>query len=83
MRARLGVLDDMISTIMVNRIVDGVVPFALVALIGASSLRTADLVPGASIPKLDRAFPALAGSAGSFAFPLAVLAALAVFAWLD
>ena len=82
MRARLGV-HEIISTIMCNRIGDGVVPFALVALIGASSLRTADLVPGASIPKLDRAFPALAGSAGSFAFPLAVLAAFAVFAWLD
>ena len=81
MRARLGV-HEIISTIMLNRIVDGVVPFALVTLLGASSLRTADLIPGASLPKLERAVPALAGSAASVAFPLAVMAAFGVHAWL-
>ncbi len=81
MRARLGV-HEIISTIMVNRIVEGVVPFALVTLLGATSLRTADLVPGASLPKLERAFPALAGSAASVAFPLAVAAAFGVHALL-
>jgi len=81
MRARLGV-HEIISTIMLNRIVDGVVPFALVALLGASSLRTADLVPGAALPKLEASFPALAGSAASVAFPLAVAAAFAVDALL-
>jgi general nucleoside transport system permease protein len=81
MRARLGV-HEIISTIMMNRIVDGVVPFALVTLLGAVSLRTADLVPGASLPKLQRAVPALAGSAASVAFPLAVVVAFAVHAAL-
>ena len=81
MRARLGV-HEIISTIMLNRIVDGIVPFALVALLGATSLRTADLAHGASIPKLDRVVPALTGSAASFAFPLAVIAAFAVDAAL-
>lgn len=81
MRARLGV-HEIISTIMLNRIVDGLVPFALVALLGASSLRTVDLIPGAALPKLDRAVPALTGSAASFAFPLAVLAAFALDAAL-
>src|SRR5208282_2948800 len=77
MRARLEV-HEIISTIMMNRIVDGFAPFALVALLGATSLRTADLVPGASLPKLERFFPALAGSAASVAFPLAVAVAFGV-----
>lgn len=81
MRARLGV-HEIISTIMLNRIVDGLVPFALVAILGASSLRTADLVHGASLPKLDAAVPALAGSAASLAFPLAVAFAFALDAAL-
>jgi simple sugar transport system permease protein len=77
MRARLGV-HEIISTIMWNRIADGIVPYALVALLGATSLRTADLVPGASMPKLERAIAPLAGSAASLAFPLAVVVAFAV-----
>jgi general nucleoside transport system permease protein len=77
MRARLGV-HEIISTIMLNRIVDGVVPFVLVALLGATALRTADLAPGASLAKLDRVVPALTGSAASFAFLLAVIAAFAL-----
>jgi simple sugar transport system permease protein len=77
MRARLGV-HEIISTIMLNRIVDGVVPWALVAVLGATSLRTADLVPGASLPKLDRVIPAFTGSAASAAFLIAVAAAFAV-----
>jgi simple sugar transport system permease protein len=81
MRARLGV-HEIISTIMLNRIIDGVVPFALVALLGATSLRTADLVPGAGLPKLDVSVRAFNGSALSLAFPLAVLAAFALDAAL-
>jgi simple sugar transport system permease protein len=81
MRARLGV-HEIISTIMLNRIVDGILPFALVTLLGATSLRTADLVPGASLPKLSGLVPAFAGSAASAAFPLAVAAAFAVDAAL-
>jgi simple sugar transport system permease protein len=81
MRARLGV-HEIISTIMWNRIADGILPFVLVTLLGATALRTADLVPGASLPKLERALPALTGSAASVAFPLAVVVAFAVDAWL-
>jgi simple sugar transport system permease protein len=77
MRAHLGV-HEIISTIMWNRIAEGLLPFVLVALLGATSLRTADLVVGASLPKLDRAFPPFAGSAASVAFPLAVVTAFAV-----
>jgi ABC-type uncharacterized transport system permease subunit len=81
MRARLGV-HEIISTIMINRIAEGVLPFTLVTLLGATALRTADLAPGASLPKLSRAVPAFAGSAASVAFPLAVAAAFAVHTWL-
>ncbi len=77
MRARLGV-HEIITTIMLNRIVDVILPVSLVGLLGATSLRTADLVPGASLPKLGRAVPLFAGSAASVAFPLAVVAAFAV-----
>jgi simple sugar transport system permease protein len=72
MRARLGV-HEIISTIMMNRIVDVIVPFVLVAVLGATALRTVDVVPGAALPRLDRLFPSLAGSAAGAAFPLAVL----------
>jgi general nucleoside transport system permease protein len=81
MRARLGV-HEIISTIMMNRIVNGLVPFALVTLLGATSLRTADLARGASLPKLGAAVSAFAGSAVSAAFPLAVAVAFAADAWL-
>lgn len=81
MKARLGV-HEIISTIMLNRIVDVLVPFALVTLLGAAALRTVDLVPGAGMPKLERLFPALRGSAASVAFPLAVLAAFGLHALL-
>src|SRR5262249_52033941 len=56
-------------------------PFSLVTLLGATSLRTADVVPGAALPKLDRFVPAFTGSAASLAFPLAVAVAFAVHAW--
>jgi simple sugar transport system permease protein len=82
MRARLGV-HEIISTIMLNRIVDGVMPFALVTLLGAASLRTADIPKGAQLPKLDRFVSALDGSAASLAFPLAVAIAFGAFAWLE
>jgi general nucleoside transport system permease protein len=81
MRARLGV-HEIISTIMLNRIVDVLVPFALVSLVGATALRTADIAPGAAIPKLERLFPSLGGSAASAAFPAAVVLAFALHAAL-
>jgi len=72
LRARRGV-HEIITAIMVNRIVDTLVPWALSTVIGSSSLRTPDIAHGASLPRLDHVFPALSGSAVSFAFPLAVL----------
>jgi simple sugar transport system permease protein len=77
LRARLGV-HEVISFIMVNRIVEILVPWVLVAVLGAVALRTADVVPGAALPRLDRLFPSLRGSAASAAFPLAVAVAFGV-----
>jgi simple sugar transport system permease protein len=80
MRARLHV-HEVISGIMMNRIVDVLVPFTLATVIGASSLRTADVAPGAVLPRLDRAIPQLAGSAASIAFLLAVALVVALHFW--
>ena len=82
MRARLGV-HEVISGIMMNRIVDVLVPFTLATLLGASSMRTADVKPAAVLPRLDRAFSALTGSAASLAFPLAIAAVVALHFWLQ
>lgn len=71
LRARLGV-HEIISGIMMNRVVDVIVPWALTVVVGSSSLRTADIAPGAAMLRLDRVLPAFAGSAASAAFPLAV-----------
>jgi ABC-type uncharacterized transport system permease subunit len=81
MRARLGV-HEIISTIMLNRIVEVLLPFVLVTVLGAATLRTASVVPGAALLKLDRLFPDLRGSAASVAFPLAVALAFGVDALL-
>jgi len=82
MRARLGV-HEIISTIMLNRIVDVLAPFVLVSVLGAATLRTADVVPGAALPKLERIIPALHGSAASLAFPVAVAVAFGAHALLS
>ena len=81
MRARLGV-HEVISGIMMNRIVDGLVPFMLATVLGATAMRTADVAPGAVLPRLDRVFPSLAGSAASIAFVLAVVLVVACHFWL-
>ena len=77
MRARRGV-HEIITAIMMNRIVDAIVPWALSTVLGSTSLRTADIAPGASLPRLDRLFGAFSGSAVSFAFPLAVVVVFVV-----
>lgn len=67
---------EVISTIMMNSIASSVVGLALgaggLALIG--TVRTADVVPGARMPRLDVWFEGLKGSAASFALALGVLA---------
>ena len=77
MRARLGV-HEIISGIMLNRIADVLVPWVVGVLVGSSTLRTADVAPGATLPRLERFLPALSGSAASVAFPAAVALAFAV-----
>ena len=82
MRARLGV-HEVISGIMMNRIVDVLVPFTLATVLGASSLRTSDVAKGAVLTRLDRFFPSLAGSASSIAILLAVGLVVALHFWLE
>jgi general nucleoside transport system permease protein len=84
MRARLGV-HEIISTIMLNRCADVLLPWILVAGLGAISLRTDDLPPGARLPGLERWhwISGLSGSAASLAFPMAVAIAFACYHWLD
>jgi ABC-type uncharacterized transport system permease subunit len=77
LRARLGV-HEVISTIMMNRIADAALAFALGAgLAVKGTVRTGDLPAHARIPRLDALFPALRGSAASYAFVVAALLAFA------
>lgn len=82
MRAKLGV-HEIISGIMLNRCADVLLPWVLVAGLGAEGVRTMDLVEGAKLPRLDHWIEALSGSAVSVAFPLAVLATIGVYWWLS
>jgi simple sugar transport system permease protein len=78
LRARLGV-HEVISTIMLNRVAEAFVAFALGAgLAVRGTVRTDDVVAGARLPRLDVAFHALRGSAASVATFLAIACALAV-----
>ncbi len=72
---------EVISTIMMNRVADGLVGLLLASGLGLfGTVRTADVVPGARMPRLSALLPALEGSAASFAIVLAVaIAALVVF----
>ena len=63
MRARLGV-HEIITGIMMNRVVDVIVPWALTVVVGSSSLRTGDIAPGAAMMRLERVVPSFSGSAG-------------------
>lgn len=81
LRARLGV-HEVITTIMMNRIADGLVGLVLVLGLGEGGTRTHAVAPGARIPRLEAALHAFTGSAASFAIVLAVLAA-AVLAWWE
>jgi simple sugar transport system permease protein len=72
---------EVISTIMMNRIADGVVGFLVAWRFAISgTVRTPDVVPGARIPRLDSVIESFRGSAASFAIVLAVaLAGVAAF----
>lgn len=71
---------EVISTIMMNRIADGVIGLALGAggLAQAGSVRTAEIVPGARIPRLETWFRAFRGSAASLSVVLAIVTAVIV-----
>jgi simple sugar transport system permease protein len=78
LRARLGI-HEVISTIMMNRIADAFVAFALGAGLAVhGTVRTPDLAPHARIARLDAVAPALRGSAASFASLIALACAAAV-----
>lgn len=81
MRARLGT-HEVITTIMMNRIGDGVVGFALGAgLAMKDTVRTPDVAPGARAPRLEGIFQGFSGSAVSVAFVIA-LGAVALHAFV-
>lgn len=81
LKGRFGA-HEVISTIMMNRIADSTVGLALgaggLALVG--TVRTAEVAPGAHMPRLEVWFSALRGSAASFALPCAVGATFLVVA---
>lgn len=81
LRARRGV-HEIITAIMMNRIVDAIVPWSLATVLGSASLRTPDIAKGASLPRLDTVIGRFSGSAASFAFPLAVVVVFVVMEWL-
>jgi ABC-type uncharacterized transport system permease subunit len=81
MRAKLGV-HEIITAIMTNRIVDVLLPFVLVTILGSATLRTADVPAGAAMPRFDGLLPVLKGSAMSFAFLLAVVVAVGLGLWM-
>ncbi|HHH11749.1 MAG TPA: ABC transporter permease [Sorangium sp.] len=81
MRARLGV-HEIISTIMLNRCAEVLLPWLLVVVLGATELRSNNIVAGARLLPLSTWFYSLRGSAASCAFPLAIIVTVGVYAWL-
>ena len=71
LKGRFGA-HEVISTIMMNRLADGTVSLLVAGGLGlAGTVRTADVVPGARMPRLEAVFAAFRGSAASFAVVLA------------
>jgi general nucleoside transport system permease protein len=78
LKGRFGA-HEVISTIMMNRIADGVIGFAIASgLALTGTVRTPDVVPGAKMPRLEAAFSAFKGSAASFAIVIAALVTVLV-----
>jgi simple sugar transport system permease protein len=75
LKGRFGA-HEVISTIMMNRIADGVVGLVIANVARSGSVRTADVVPGARMPRLETVFSSFRGSAASFAVVVAVFAAM-------
>ena len=82
LRAWLGV-HEVITTIMLNRIADGMVGLVLALGFGEpGTVRTPAMPANARIPRLESVFASFTGSAVSFAILLAVVAAF-VLAWWE
>lgn len=83
LRARFAA-HEVISTIMMNRIADAAVGLALArGLAIPGSARTPDVVPGARLAPLESlGLPSMHGSAASAAWPLALVVAGLVAAWI-
>lgn len=80
LRSRFGA-HEVISTIMMNRVADAVIGLALGAgLALTGTVRTADVVPGARLPRLEVIASGFRGSAASFALVLGVVAVVVVVA---
>jgi simple sugar transport system permease protein len=79
LKTRFGA-HEVISTIMMNRIADGVVGLVIASVALTGTVRTAELAPGARIPRLEALLPAFRGSAASFAIVVALAAAVLVTA---
>lgn len=74
LKGRFGA-HEVISTIMMNRVADGVVSLLVASgLALTGTVRTPDVVAGAKMPRLEALFPAFRGSAASFAVVVAVAA---------
>jgi general nucleoside transport system permease protein len=81
LRARRGV-HEIISTIMLNKCADVLLPWALALGIASDGVRTTNIPPGAQLTRLDRYVPELQGSAASSAFLLALAVTFRVWRWL-
>ncbi len=82
LRVRFGA-HEVISTIMMNRIADCLVSVALaLGLARAGTVRTADVVAGARLPRLASFVGAFHGSAASVALFVAIAIAFLAAAWL-
>jgi simple sugar transport system permease protein len=79
LKTRFGA-HEVISTIMMNRIAEGVVGLVVASVALTGTVRTAEIAPGARIPRLEALFPAFRGSAASFAVALAFAATVLVIA---
>lgn len=80
MKIRFGA-HEVIVTILLNRIVDALVPFFLQHGAGATGYRTPDAIVGAIIPRLERITSTFQGSAVSLAAPLSLLLCWLVVRW--
>lgn len=73
LKSRFGA-HEVISTIMMNRVADGVVGLAIASVLGLSgTVRTADVARGARMPRLEVLSAAFAGSAASLAIVVALV----------